>query len=333
VPKDNAEIAPRPGRLVDRIADSRSLAPRQPFTWATWTKIAILGGMLVLINRHQFPLLVKTWLSDPNWGHGFLIPLFSIYLIYTRFSEIMSAKRKACLWGLALVIVAGALQIYPYRIQNPWTAQIGMVLLAVSLVFYLAGWQMFKYLWLPIFFLIFALPVSQSIYNSVAFKLQLLAAKWAAGLLKLFMVKVAVTGSTLFVTDIHGIRRALEVEEACSGIRLLMAFVALSVAMAYMAERPIWQRVILVLLGIPVAIACNILRVAITCSMFVIDKRQFGEKFMHEFTGMIMLIPAVAMLWLAGLFMNKLFIEEEIEPDQDKQAGPENVPVNAGEAS
>ncbi len=105
-------------------------------------------------------------------------------------------------------------------------------------------------------------------------------------------------------------------------MRLLMAFLALSVAMAYMAERPVWQRVVLVLMGIPVAIASNVLRVTFTCLMFVIDKRQFGEDAMHEFTGMLTLIPAALMLWGIAKIMDALFIESDEDGDAPAAEAP-----------
>lgn len=325
VSQDNVDGPSGSVRLADRIAPLASAS--QPFTIWTAAKIAVLVAIIVWMDRRQFPMMFKTWLTDPNWSHGFLIPLFSVYLIYTRWGEIMAAPRKASIVGLVAVIITGFLHIVPYMVQNPWSGQITMVLLATALVLYLAGWHVLKYLWLPILFLIFAMPISQSIYNSTALTLQNVAATWSARALQLFAVPVDHSGSTLWVTTMAGNVVPLRVEEACSGVRLLMAFVALSVAMAYMADRPIWQRVTLVLMGIPVAIACNVLRVVITCMMFIIGKEQFGKDFMHTFTGMVMLIPAVAILWLAGLIMQKLFIEEEIEDDQE-DAGAQ--PAQAG---
>jgi exosortase/archaeosortase family protein len=107
----------------------------------------------------------------------------------------------------------------------------------------------------------------------------------------------------------------LSVEEACAGVRLLMAFVALSVAMAYMTARPVWQRVVLVLMGIPVAIAANVLRVAGTCAFFVWGYDEFGKDLMHDFAGLLTLIPAAVMLWLLAKLMDAMFVEVDDEDD------------------
>jgi exosortase len=113
------------------------------------------------------------------------------------------------------------------------------------------------------------------------------------------------------IVSLSGTHWPLNVVEACSGMRLLMAFMALGVATAYLEDRPIWQRVVLVLLGIPVAIVCNVVRVSITGVMYVLDKPQLGQGFMHDFTGILMLVPAFAMLWAVGWVLQGLFIEED----------------------
>ncbi len=316
-----------PTRLADQFADSRSPEAHQPISLWTWAKIAILGGLIIWINQEQFVRqMFAKWRDDVNWSHGFLIPLFSIYLIYVRYDEIRSAVRKVCWWGLIPVVLSGLLQVYGYKMQNPWSCQLSMLFLVASLVLFLGGREIFKLFWLPILFLAFAMPIPGSIYNVFAFKLQNIAAAGSTGILEFFGTDMMRNGSTLYVKTINGNEYPLTVEEACSGMRLLMAFLALSVAMAYMADRPVWQRVVLVLLGVPVAIASNILRVTFTCLMFVIDKRQFGEDAMHEFTGMLTLIPAALLLWGAAKIMDAIFLDADEDDDE-----PQAVPASAGQ--
>jgi len=101
-----------------------------------------------------------------------------------------------------------------------------------------------------------------------------------------------------------------------SWIRSLMAFVALSVALAYIEPRPIWQKIVLVLAGIPIAVACNILRVTLTGTMFVIDKPELGKDIMHEIMGMVLLVPALFLLLAILKLMQWLYISEDEEEDQ-----------------
>ena len=257
------------------------------------------------------------WRDNPNWSHGFIIPLFSIYLFYARRRELLATKRTANIWGLALLIVSGLAQVFTYLINNPWSGQVTMLGVLLGLVLYLGGWEIFKLTWLPILFLVFAMPIPGSKYSQLALPLQNIAAKFSAMLISAMGVSIEVRQSSLILQTISGHMERLSVEEACSGVRLLMAFVALSVAMAYLADRPLWQRVVMVAMGIPIAVFCNILRVTITCMCFYYDHGEFGRDFMHEFTGMIMLIPAFGMLWLLGKLLSSMYVDQDEEYEID----------------
>ena len=288
----------------------------ESFPPVVWLKVAILAGILIAINYRQFPRLLWGWIDDDNWSHGFLIPLFSLYLLYARRAELMLAKRRACLWGLAALIVAGILEILAYNDGNSWACQVGMLMMAFGLVFYLSGPEIVRLTWLPIFYLVFALPFPSIYYTRMALPLQNLAAGASASLLQLFNVDITVEKSSLWIVSLTGVaHEPLLIAEACSGMRLLMAFVALGVAMAYLTDRPLWQRTVLVAMAVPIALLCNILRVVITCIMYVIDKPQLGQEFMHDFTGLLMLAPAMLMLWGIGWLLRNLFVEvDEAKP-------------------
>ena len=316
---DQAESPPQGhgGSLADMVVVPPEPKFAESFPPAAWLKLAVAAGILIAMNYRQFPRLLWGWIDDDNWSHGFLIPLFSLYLLYSRRDELVLARRRTCLWGLAALVVAAILEILAYNDGNSWACQVGMLMLAFSLVFYLAGPEMVRLTWLPIFFLVFAFPFPGIYYTRLAFPLQNLAASASASLLQLFNVDIVVEKSSLWIVSLSGVAYdPLTVAEACSGVRLLMAFLALGVAMAYLADRPIWQRVVLVAVAVPIAILCNILRVVITCTMYVIDMPQLGQRFMHEFTGMLMLIPAMAMLWALGWLLRHLIVEvDEAEAD------------------
>jgi len=318
---DNRE----PARLADIVAvEPRAPSFRESFPPATCVKVLILAGLFITLNAWQFPGLIRAWIDDANWSHGFLIPLFSIYLIYGRWSELAAAKRSVSLWGLPVVIAAVLIIMLGfYPIGTRVVSQFGMSLLMFGLVLYLGGPAVAKLLWLPIFFLVFAMPIPEIIYSRIAEPLQELAAYGSALILRLGGIQIGATSSNLRIISFSGKEYTPTVAEACSGMRLLMAFVALSVATAYLGDRPIWQRVVMVLAGIPIAVACNVIRVTITSYMYVLDKPELGQGFTHTFTGMVMLIPAFLMLWLLGLILKSLYIEveEDDEPGQADASG------------
>lgn len=328
-PQSGVGARPVGGRLAEMVAEATAPSFRQSFPAATCAKVAVLAGLLVWLNFWQFrDYLIPKWIDDTNWSHGFLIPLFSLYLLYGSRADLLAARRRVCLGGLG-VLILGILMVLVgvYPLQNPYTSHLGLIVMLLGLVLYLGGPRVIRVTWLPIAFLIFAMPLPDTQYSKIALPLQNLAAAASELVLKVFGVKITSSHSALFMTSVSGITRNVQVAEACSGMRLLVAFLALGVAMAWLDEKPIWQRVVLVVMGAPIAILCNVLRVVITCAMHVHDRPELGESFMHEFTGMLMLIPALLMLGGLSWLLRRLVVEEEDEGNGEDGA---EHPAGAG---
>lgn len=314
--------------LVEMISDPASprSAEGATATTARWTKLGILAALFLAFNYWQFRPLVLSWVNDANWSHGFLIPLFSLYLLYCRYDEIRAATWKPSLVGLVLMI-GGILWtiVSVFPIQVLWFQQLGMIAILFGLVLYQGGWGVIKRVWLPIVYLVLAIPIPDRLYTLLSVPLQNLAASLSAGMLQALGANVKVVASQLTVTSQSGQIYPLTVAEACSGVRSLMAFVALGVALTYLTHRPVWQRLTLLALIVPVTVAANVIRVAITTYMYIIDKPTWGQDFMHTFLGMALLIPAAAMLWFFAWLMDNFFVVEpdlhEVESDEASAGG------------
>lgn len=304
------------GSLAEMVHPDRAVGFVESFGRSAMIKIAVLGILFAALHLKLLDVMVRRWITDSNWTHGFIIPLFSLYLLYMRRGELFKARRKISLWGLALVLLAMAAEVVAVlRIRNHWLAQISMVIMLLGLVLYLGGLSVVRIVWLPILFLFFALPIPELLYSRLALPLQNIAASGSVTILHILGIEVTSTASSLDVISRSGVSYGLTVAEACSGMRLLMAFCALGVAMAYLAYKPIWQRVILVAAAVPIAVFCNVIRVTITCWMYYIDQSEMGQGFMHTFAGILMLLPAFAMLWALSWVLKHIVVEEYVEAD------------------
>ncbi len=96
-----------------------------------------------------------------------------------------------------------------------------------------------------------------------------------------------------------------------------MAFVALGVAMAYLHYRPIWQRVVLLVCTIPIAVLCNVVRVTVTGFIFVLIHPKYTQGIYHDTLGLLMLPLAFALYGFLAWFMTALFVEEVEAPVAD----------------
>jgi exosortase len=299
-----------------------------------FVRIAVIGALFCFFFRSELRDLVYLWL-DPTWSHGFLIPLFSLYFIHQRRREILGLEWRPDplaerLEGhkpgrllanqtrpnyLGLALLLGILAFYVFNVMSPagyaYLRPLSMIAALGAVVLFLGGWPLLRHAWLPILFLIFAVPLPRRYYVEVTMPMRQMAASVATVLLNLIGgVQATANGATIdIVYRGQPLEPALDVAEACSGMRLLMAFVALGVAMAYLHYRPPWQRAVLLLSTVPIAILSNIIRVTATGLLYVLAGPRYTQGGYHDMLGLAMLPLAFVFYGLLSLFMSRLFVE------------------------
>ena len=279
-----------------------------------YVKILIIGVSFYYLFHNEIEVIVHRWCTDATWSHGFLIPLFSLYFLGQRKREILNVSARPNYLGLFFLICG--IVFYPLNIvhlQYGYLKPIGMIATLGAVVLFLGGWRLVKYTWLPVMFLVFAVPLPARYYVGLTMPMRRLAARVAAGLLNLGS-QMEATASGVVIDVIYKGQRlepALDVAEACSGMRLLMAFLALGVAMAYLHYRPVWQRLVLLATTIPIAILCNVVRVTVTGFIYVLIHPSYTQGIYHDMLGLAMLPLAFGLYGLLAWFMSSLFVEEQ----------------------
>ncbi len=280
----------------------------------SYVKMVIIGGLFVYLFYNEIETIVSKWLTDSSWSHGFLIPLFSLYFIDQAKGKILNLQTKPNYLGLFFLILG--ILFYFFNIVSPsgygYFRPTSMIATLGAIVLFLGGWRLVRYTWLPIAFLVFAVPLPDRIYFKLTYPMQELAAKVTTVLLNLVSgMEATVTGVVIHVDYLgQTLDPPLNVAEACSGMRLLMAFLALGVAMAYLHYRPVWQRIVLLASTIPIAIFCNIVRVTITGFIYILIHPRYAQGIYHDLLGMAMLPLAFGLYGFLAWFMSSLFIEE-----------------------
>ena len=173
-------------------------------------------------------------------------------------------------------------------------SRFSLLLLLAGTLLFLCGWKMLRAVAFPLAYVVLMIPLPAIIFNQVTFPLQLVASRLSSGCLELVGVPVLREGNVLILPNY-----ALEVVEACSGIRSLMSLIALAVAYGYLAERRLWSRIILVGLMLPIAVASNVLRVVGAGVLTYFWGPQSAEGFFHFFQGWLIFVSAVMCLLLA----------------------------------
>jgi exosortase len=281
-----------------------------------YIKILIISGLFCFLFRNEIERIVNRWLADSSWSHGFLIPLFSLYFVNQKREEILNLRTRPNYLGLVFLIFG--ILFYPFNIVHlryGYLSSIDMIVTLGAIVLFLGGWRLVKHTWLPIGFLIFAVPLPQRYYRELTIPMRQWAAGVASGLLNLVPQLDATANGIVIDVFYKGkaLEPGLDVAEACSGMRLLMAFLALGVAMAYLHYRPLWQRIILLVSTVPIAILCNIVRVTVTGFIYVLIHPKYAQGIYHDMLGIAMLPLAFGLYGALAWFLSSLFIDESDE--------------------
>lgn len=232
-------------------------------------------------------------------------------------------------WGLGTLIAGLLLSAYGiWPGQNDFVWDVGMIVTLFGIVLTLCGWQVMRIAWFPILFLLCALPWPPLVYSAIALPLQKIAAVGSVLIMNILGVEASHGGSKIFISQYDPETgrqmqdRALNVAEACAGLVSLMTFISISAAIAFLSSRAMWQKLIITAAAVPIAILCNVIRVA---GVGILDKyggREWSDGFAHAFAGMVLLLPGFFMIMLVCWVVDQLVIEEA-----DDDTGPRTAPA------
>lgn len=260
--------------------------------------LAIIAMLLVAVYFRIAIKLFVDWYNIPDYSHGFLVPLFSVFLIWDKRKVLNSTPVKQSWSGVALILVAIAVLILGIYGVDLFTSRISFVIMLAGLVWTLFGRTMLRELRFPLFVLLLAIPFPAIIFNQITFPLQLLASRLASQILPLLGVPVLQEGNVIQLPIMK-----LEVAEACSGIRSLMSLFTLSVFYGYFLEKTTTRRALLALASIPIAVTANVARIVGTglCVQYWDPQKALG--FFHEFSGWVMFVISLGCLYIVHRIM------------------------------
>jgi len=257
------------------------------FGWQGWLLTAVVAALYSPVLWR----LVKQWYDDPDYSHGFLVPLLSAYLIWQRRDKLAEVARKPSNWGLLVVVGSLGLLFLGSLGAELFLTRISIIVTICGLIVYFSGWALLRAMSFPLAFLLFAIPIPAIIYNEIVFPLQFIASKFATSVLEtLNLFPIMREGNVLIMPGMR-----LEVVEACSGIRSLMSLLALAAGYGYLAEKSNVVRWFMVVAMVPLAIISNGTRVVITALMTNYIGPQAAEGFMHEFSGWVIFVVATVL--------------------------------------
>jgi exosortase len=266
----------------------------------SWRKPGAAAAILVpILAALYWPILgglATQWWDDANYSHGFLVPVFSGFLVWRERARLMAVVPHGSLPGLGVLIGGIGLLILGSIGSENFLMRSSLIIVLSGLVLFHLGARVLRILFFPLAFLFFMVPLPGVIFYAMTFPLQRLAAEQAAWTLDVLGVPVLLDGNVIHLSQI-----TLGVTEACSGIRSLISLLASAVAWAYLTLPFGLIAVVFVLLAIPITIFANAARVVATGLIGQWFGVEYASGFFHEFAGLAVYSLAVA--GLGGVYV------------------------------
>jgi exosortase len=288
--------------------------------------LAAAAALLVLLIWAYWPTLCEIadrWVNDPKYSHGYFVPVFALFLLWKRRDTLADAHPVPNPWGLVILIAGLGLHLAGARYFVELLCGGSLLLTLTGLVLGLGGWKALNWAWPSIAFLGFMLPLPYFIEIAVSHPLQRLGTEASAYVLQLIGVPAVPQGTTILLERTH-----LGVVDACSGLGMLVTFIALATAVAILLkERPWIDRVVLVLSAVPIAVIANIARITVTGLLYhTLEDQKWGD-FSHDLAGWFLMTFALVLFWLEAMLMKCLFVEVPVQTSRTFNFGQPSMPA------
>ena len=172
--------------------DLRSLQPAH-FIWGS----VLIGVLMAAVYYRVLAKLVTDWWQIPDFSHGFLVPIFAAYLVWTKRESLLGTKISPTWYGIAVIAFGLMVLLLGEYGAELFLSRVSLVIVLAGLVLCFGGWQLLNELRFALLVLFLAIPIPAIIFNQITLPLQILASKLASALLPLFGVPVLREGNVI----------------------------------------------------------------------------------------------------------------------------------------
>ncbi|MFO7776679.1 MAG: exosortase/archaeosortase family protein [Candidatus Hydrogenedentota bacterium] len=282
--------------------------------------LILLGAVIALLTAlywNAFQRMHYGWsTTESYYTHGYLVPFITLFFLWRQRHQFMAAPLQPAARGH--VLIAGAILIM--LVGNYLNFMIFGMLSFIPMVFGLSlalfGMERTKAIWFPLAFLLFMIPMPESVTQSFALQLKLMATKLAVLTANGLTLPMVQDGSFIYFGDDQ-----LLVGEVCGGLRSLIALLAFGAIMAYISKTRPWAQVFLLIMSAPIAIVSNVFRIFLLCVVGYFWGSETAAGTFHDVSGVLIFVVAFI------LFFGLESLLRRLAPDTTESGDtPENGP-------
>ena len=273
----------------------------------------VLFGFAGMFNR-----LFGVFQDDlEDMSHGWLVPVFSLYVLWTERKELKESVGAPSWGGLLACIPCALVALLGTRGLQLRFEQVGFIGLCIALPWAFFGRRTAQCCIFPALFLLFTIPLA-TFLDAITIHLRLLASGTAFAVLKGFGVAAVQHGTAIVSEGSHAF--SIDVAEPCSGLRSLFALMALTAAYAWYTQ-PTWtRRGILFAFSIPLAVLGNVTRILSICLVAAWGDPKVATGFYHDYSGYIVFMVAIACMVGIGEIITKASERGKVTGETLKEA-------------
>ena len=271
---------------------------------------AVLIGWLVLCGIFTWSYgpvlsgLIRIWWNEPEYGHGFFVPVFAAVLLWLRREMVDPLPEKGSWWGFAFLALWLLMRLASVYFNYPAVDRLSLLPFVAGMTLFVGGWRAMRWAWPSIAFLIFMLPLPGFLAGMLSQPLQKIGTVSSVFLIQTLGIPAAPLGNVIKLEHTE-----LGVVEACSGLRMLMLFFAVCVGAAFVMRCSVWEKIVIVVSAVPIAIFSNVARITLTALLHHMNLGKMADKVFHDGAGLLMMPIAMLLLWGEMALIKKMFLE------------------------
>ncbi len=263
--------------------------------------LVVLSASLLWASWPALSGMADRWSRDTRYSHGFLVPLFSVALLWLR--KDMATGFRPNGWGLVLVAAGMGMKVVGAYLYLPYIDEVSLLPTLAGVCVLAGGLPCLRWAWPAVAFLVFMVPLPYRLEYLLGGPLQSLATWSSAYALQTIGLPAVTEGNVIHINEAK-----IGVVEACNGLGMLVMFFAFATAAALLIPRPADKAVIL-LSAVPISLAANVSRITLTGVLHAKVGGGAADHFYHDLAGWLMMPLALAMLWGELFLLSHLLVE------------------------
>ena len=289
------------------LQELRNWLPDRPALVA-W--LAVIGVFL-WTYQSSIHRLRRVWWETPEYGHGWFVPVFAVFLLWYRRDMISrDSTHQGSLWGLPFIVLWAVMRWTAIYYNYGSLPEMSLLPFLIGLTIFVGGWQALRWAWPAIGFLVFMIPLPGAVQGMMAHPLQRIGTHASVYVIQTLGIPAVDDGNVIKLID-----KDLGVVEACSGLRMLMLFFAICFGAAFVVRKPLWEKLVIVASAVPIAVLSNVVRISLTAILCEIARQwpsfismEQADEFFHGMAGLLMMPVALLILWAELAMISKLMM-------------------------